>query len=845
MITGVRTIRSVVPGGDQAGGAQSAQGGCSGSPRAASDALRVRRARRRRAGTAFTAGIRPGAMLSSRTPSSTSRSAASGSPASSPHTPTQRPCASAAAVTEAISAQHRLQRRLQQPRQRRVAALGRHRVLGRGRWCRSRRSPRAGRADRPASAAAGTSIIAPTSSCAVAAERFARGVEQPARGLQLGHGRDHREHHRQRVLGRHAQDRAQLRREQLRLLQRQPDAAPAEERVGLRLGGQERQRLVGAGVERADDQRPAVQAARRSRSAPRPARPRSAARRGRGRGTRCAAARRPRRLARPPARASRGAADVGEHLDAPAVREHDGLGRALPALRRGWRRRASRRCSKAAARGASGSIVTAPASPSSASVAPSCDREQRRSEPDDQRDPERPGDDRGVVERPAAGGGDAPRGRGVEVRDRARRQLVGDDDAGLGRRARGSRADELGQHAVARRRGRRSPGHAGTGRRCRRRRAATSSAACLNARAAGSPAATAAWAGSISAASSSSSVCAAKISASPARQPRRGRGELLARDVERGGEPLAPPPRASRRRPRRGRTPRACDQRAGPIARPRTAVDAAQRRAPGARPGGAWRRARGGRGVAARAPALAARRPARRRSSPAASARSAASSSLRLRAARGDLELVALHGAQQRQPGQAAPVGGAGAARRVAQLDRRVVAGDELDDPPRRADVQPEAVADVQRARRAPRRRPAPPPRARRASSSSSCDVFITSAPRASAATSASVGAAARARRRGDRALDQRRGGEHDRPAVLLEHLERDLRAHQRAAQVHQHEHAIGRAHALDRPRARARRRCRSRRRRARPPARWRPRRRPSGAPARPSPRPAARCARR
>ena len=57
--------------------------------------------------------------------------------------------------------------------------------------------------------------------------------------------------------------------------------------------------------------------------------------------------------------------------------------------------------------------------------------------------------------------------------------------------------------------------------------------------------------------------------------------------------------------------------------------------------------------------------------------------------------------------------------------------------------------------------------------------------------------AAARPRSRGDRALDERCGGHHHGPAGL-EHLERDLGAHQRAAEVHQHEHAVVGADALD-----------------------------------------------
>ena len=50
-----------------------------------------------------------------------------------------------------------------------------------------------------------------------------------------------------------------------------------------------------------------------------------------------------------------------------------------------------------------------------------------------------------------------------------------------------------------------------------------------------------------------------------------------------------------------------------------------------------------------------------------------------------------------------------------------------------------------------------------------------------------------------DRALDQRRRGQLDRAAVGIAHLDRQLRAHQRAAEVHQHEHAVGRPDRVDR----------------------------------------------
>ena len=75
------------------------------------------------------------------------------------------------------------------------------------------------------------------------------------------------------------------------------------------------------------------------------------------------------------------------------------------------------------------------------------DLQQRGADADEQRDAERPGDDRRVVQRAAAGGDDAPGGGGVELGDGAGRQLVGDDDPrlrGLARLA----AEQLEQHPV-------------------------------------------------------------------------------------------------------------------------------------------------------------------------------------------------------------------------------------------------------------------------------------------------------------------------------------------------------------------------------------------------------------
>ena len=339
--------------------------------------------------------------------------------------------------------------------------------------------------------------------------------------------------------------------EQVRVREREAQSAASEERVVLGLGGDERQRLVGAGVERADDQRPAVEAPARSRSAPRPARPRSAARCGRGRGTRCGAARRPRRrwrrpgrhrprcrCSRTPRRAGRPARPA--RTRAASARARSSAAACASLLERGGRRRAR--------------PSTSPASPSTASVAPSCDREQRRAEADDIRDAERPGDDRRVVERAAARGRDAPRDLGVQARDGARGEQLGDDDAGLGRRARRRGAGDRRQDAVRHVADvdRASPEVVvvdpveGLG--CRLARA-------LEGDAAGSPAAIAARAGSTMLASSSSSACAAKISASAGREAGRGLCELRARDGERLVEPRGLLLGRARPRARQGRVP--------------------------------------------------------------------------------------------------------------------------------------------------------------------------------------------------------------------------------------------------------------------------------------------------
>ena len=141
-----------------------------------------------------------------------------------------------------------------------------------------------------------------------------------------------------------------------------------------------------------------------------------------------------------------GVADVGEDLDAPAVREHDGLVRRRERLGAGDGIGLAALLERRGGRGVGfdrdGARVAVERQRGALR-----DRQQRGSEADDERDPERPGDDRGMVERPAAGRRDPPGGGGVELRDRPRRQFVGDDDAGLDRGL-GLCADEFGEHAV-------------------------------------------------------------------------------------------------------------------------------------------------------------------------------------------------------------------------------------------------------------------------------------------------------------------------------------------------------------------------------------------------------------
>ena len=116
---------------------------------------------------------------------------------------------------------------------------------------------------------------------------------------------DEREHDAHVAVHRRAQQRAELRAEQLRLIEAHPDRAPAEERI--RLGGESADgQLVAADVEGANDDRMSLERLERRAGTRGTARPRRASSRGRRRGTPCASARRPRRRCARRASASSG-----------------------------------------------------------------------------------------------------------------------------------------------------------------------------------------------------------------------------------------------------------------------------------------------------------------------------------------------------------------------------------------------------------------------------------------------------------------------------------------------------------------------------------------------------------
>ena len=87
------------------------------------------------------------------------------------------------------------------------------------------------------------------------AELFAALVEQHVCGLEFLHAGDHRVHDFQVAKDARPQDGAELRAEQVLLLEAESDGAPSEERVHLLRHVHVREQLVAAKIERADDHR--------------------------------------------------------------------------------------------------------------------------------------------------------------------------------------------------------------------------------------------------------------------------------------------------------------------------------------------------------------------------------------------------------------------------------------------------------------------------------------------------------------------------------------------------------------------------------------------------------------
>ena len=622
------------------------------------------------------------------------------------------------------------------------------------------------------------------------------------------------------MLGGDAQDRPQLRPEQVGPGEREADPAAAEERVVLGLLAQEGQRLVGAGVERPHDQRAAVE---------------------RGgdlaqHGDLLVLVRRLGAVEEEELRAQqadalgalldrlarlRGAADVREHLDAAAVGQLSRLGgageqrlalgrggvAALGLLARRRRRRGRPRRCRPRRRARASCPRARPRAPRRSPRPPGCRapgrgsrraRSRRRAR---WRSPTRP---RGRA-RPPRRASARRRRRSPARRSRRRRACR------RGAPARGARRPRRRRRALCR-----------NGSSSARNAAAASCPAACHARPALSPCATRSCAGPVSAVSSSSSAWAVKISASA--PPARAATLALAasRSARTASRAASSRARSSPGEPAGSASTGGscgCSRRAGPMAMPAEA-GIPRSRVPGAgAAGGRVRRLvgrRAVRGSAARRRPPGPPRPTRRRRRaprpPASRGFGRVAEVVRgqraqgvehrrgLLARRPDDDLVALAHAERRDPGEAPRVGRAARAGGVRHLDLRVELAHRADEAGRRARVESErgGHGDPQLERVAARR-----PRAAGAagcgSSSPSCEVFMAQRAARLGRDLVERRAAARPGRRGDGALDQRRGGEHDRPAVRLGHLHRHLGAHQRAAEVHQHQHAVGRADALDR----------------------------------------------
>ncbi len=115
------------------------------------------------------------------------------------------------------------------------------------------------------SAAAGTSTIMPSAGLAasipVACKLPQHLLEQPSEGRELTRVADHRRHDLEPAEGRRAGERAQLDAEDVGAGEREAKTAQSEEGVALALGREPGDRLVAAGIERADHDRPAARPA--------------------------------------------------------------------------------------------------------------------------------------------------------------------------------------------------------------------------------------------------------------------------------------------------------------------------------------------------------------------------------------------------------------------------------------------------------------------------------------------------------------------------------------------------------------------------------------------------------
>jgi hypothetical protein len=608
------------------------------------------------------------------------------------------------------------------------------------------------------------------------------------------------------VLGRDPQDRADLGAHDVRPRERQADPAAAEERVGLGVLGEERQRLVGADVERADHERAAVEGGRDLGQrgvllllAGRVLAAEEEELRAQEADALGALRDRARRLG--------DGAEVRGDLDPAAVASVCGRGGALAAL-------VGDAALLVLAALGGGERVGVGVDGHGARVAVEDERravggvEQRRADPDDRRDPERAREDRGVRRRAPAGRRDAPDEVAVKGGGLARGQVLGDEHPRAhDRRRPPAGPGEVAEHAAA------DVAHVG--------------GALLQVGVAG--VAVRARGGLDGDGPRLRGVAALVVDRASRRVEQRvvveqeevgvedrglglaraggdrraGRADVGPRRVAGGveGAPLV----------RRVAGGRVGDHRLG-LAQALGGADrdagrdgqAAQRLA-GRDRGGGRRRALGlrRRGVGRRlavvvAEVVVGQRLDRVERAP------------RLGPARADEDLVALAHAERGERRERPRAHRPAARRLVGHLDLRVGARRGADEPRRGAGVQPEPVADDD-AKLLHVGALAEPAAGGRAARRAGVVSYTAAGVRVAELLGLRPQRPARLRRhlvearadpgrrgRRDGALDDRRGREHD-PDVVAGHLDRHLGAHQRAAEVHKHEHAVRRGGALDR----------------------------------------------